>query len=139
MSRRLALLGLAAALAACAEGAQTAGRAAPEVAGTAGAAALIGTWTGVWDDDPRFTTSLVIDRVTEAGEVEGSYIFQRQRPFPFTTRLDGRSFRFEARNHPADVAAMVFTFTLRPDGRMTGSRQWRSGVNQTVLTRSGSR
>ncbi|WP_230167781.1 hypothetical protein [Roseomonas sp. CECT 9278] len=96
---------------------------------------LVGTWTGVWDNNPRFATSLIIERVTESGVIEGRYVFQRSQPVPFSSRRDGRSFRFEMSTY-AVQAPDVFTFTLQPDGRLSGSRQWLRGVNQTVLTRA---
>ncbi len=137
MHRRSIVIFSAAALAGCAAEAvppQPGG--VPGQSSAAAAASLVGTWSGVWNNDPRFTTSLTIDRVTDDGVLEGRYVFQRQQPFPFRARQEGRSFRFETPTRGGLQTANVFTFTLQPDGRLGGSHQWRDGVNETVLTRA---
>jgi class 3 adenylate cyclase len=87
--------------------------------------AFYGRWVGVWDDNPRATTSLTIEFISPTGHVTGSYVFM------------GRSSKFIAKitdNTLSVDSFYKFTFRLRPDGKMEGTRNDSGMLNTTVLT-----
>jgi class 3 adenylate cyclase len=82
-----------------------------------------GRWEGIWDNDPRATTSLTIESVTPTGEVAGSYVFMSGSPSKFVTRINGNAISFS-----------ILIFRIRPDGKMEGIRNASGVLNTTVLT-----
>jgi class 3 adenylate cyclase len=88
---------------------------------------LVGRWEGVWDNNPRLTTSLTIESVTRTGEVTGSYVFISESPTKFATRIADNAITFGS--------PYKFTFRLRPDGKMEGTRSGFGLLNTIVLTK----
>jgi class 3 adenylate cyclase len=94
-------------------------------------AAFSGRWVGIWDNNPRYTTSLTIESVSPTGDVTGSYVYMSQNPFKFVAKITDHAINF--------AGFYKFTFRLRPDGKMVGTRNDDSGVlNTTVLIRDQS-
>ena len=83
-------------------------------------------WTGVWDNDPRYTTSLTIDSVSPTGEVTGSYEFMGQSA-KFAAKITDNTINFGS--------GAKFAFRLRPDGKMEGTRNVSGVLNTTLLAR----
>jgi hypothetical protein len=89
-------------------------------------AAFSGRWVGVWDDNPIATTSLTIESVTPTRDVTGSYVFMSSTPIKFMATIIENTITF---------GSFPFTFKLRPDGKMEGTRNANGVLNTTVLTR----
>jgi class 3 adenylate cyclase len=91
--------------------------------------AFSGRWVGVWDNDPQYTTSLIIESISPTGDVTGSYIFMGNPSKFMATIIDGAiSFG----------SFYKFMFRLRPDSKMEGTRSAAGILNTTVLTRDQS-
>lgn len=90
-------------------------------------AAFSGRWVGIWDNYPTATTSLIIESVSSTGDVTGSYVFMSETPTKLMTKIVDNAIHF------GDVNK--FTFRLRPDGKMEGTRNASGVLNTTVLTR----
>lgn len=73
------------------------------------------------------TTTLIVENVSAAGEMTGSYQFQSATPDRIRTQITENTIRFGGR--------VRFTFTLLPDGRMSGERVMPQLTNTTMLTR----
>ncbi len=93
-------------------------------------AAFSGRWLGIWDNDPQYTTSLTIESVSPTGDVTGSYVFMSGNPTKFVTKITDDTINFGS--------VYKFTFRLRPDGKMEGTRNASGILNTTVLTRDQS-
>jgi hypothetical protein len=93
-------------------------------------AAFSGRWVGIWDNDPLYTTSLSIESVSPTGDVTGSYVFMSANPTKFVTKITDNTINFGS--------FYKFTFRLRPDGKMEGTRNASGVLNTTVLTRDQS-
>jgi class 3 adenylate cyclase len=93
-------------------------------------AAFPGRWIGIWDNDPQYTTSLIIEGVSPTGDVTGAYVFMSGSPTKFTTKITDDTIRFGS--------VHKFMFSLRPDGKMEGTRNAAGVLNTTVLTRDQS-
>jgi class 3 adenylate cyclase len=91
-------------------------------------AAFSGRWVGFWDNNPEFTTSLIIESVTPTGDVTGSYVFMSSAPTKFVATIIDNTINF----------GFYLTFKLRPDGKMEGTRNANGVLNTTVLTRDES-
>jgi class 3 adenylate cyclase len=87
--------------------------------------AFYGRWVGVWDNNPRFTTSLTIEFISQTGDVTGSYVFMG-RSSKFVAKITDNTLSFDG--------FYKFTFRLRPDGKMEGTRNDSGMLNTTVLT-----
>jgi hypothetical protein len=93
-------------------------------------AALTGRWLGIWDNNPIATTSLSIESVSPTGDVTGSYVFMSANPIKFVTKITDDTINFGS--------FYKFTFKLRSDGKMEGTRYGSGVLNTTVLTRDQS-
>ncbi|HEY1431447.1 MAG TPA: adenylate/guanylate cyclase domain-containing protein [Stellaceae bacterium] len=94
-------------------------------------AAFSGRWVGIWDNNPRYTTSLTIESVSPTGDVTVSYVYMSGNPSKFVAKITDHTLNFSG--------FYKFTFRLRPDGKMVGTRSDDSGVlNTTVLIRDQS-
>jgi class 3 adenylate cyclase len=91
---------------------------------------FLGRWVGIWDNNPEFTTSLIIEPVTPSGDVTGSYVFMSFAPTKFVATIIDDTINFGGFYH--------FVFKLRPDGKMEGTRSAKGVLNTTVLTRDES-
>ena len=90
-------------------------------------AAFLGRWVGVWDDNALWTTSLTIESVSPAGDVTGSYVYMSDNPARFVSKVTDNTISFGGR--------YKFTFRLRRDGSMEGTRNDSGLLNTTVLVR----
>jgi class 3 adenylate cyclase len=90
-------------------------------------AALSGRWVGIWDNEPTATTSLIIESVTPPRDVTGSYVFMSSTPIKFVATIIENTITFGGLHR--------FTFKLRPDGKIEGTRNANGAFNTTVLTR----
>ena len=86
-----------------------------------------GRWVGIWDNNPLYTTSLLIESVSSTGDVTGSYIFMSHNPLRFATKIIDNTISFG-----------ILTFRLRPDGKLEGARNDSGLLNTTVLHRDQS-
>ena len=93
-------------------------------------AAFSGRWVGFWDNDPQYTTSLIIEAVSPTGDVTGSYVFMSETPTKFMTKIADDTIYFGG--------VHKFMFRLRPDDKMEGTRNASGVLNTTVLTRDQS-
>ena len=93
-------------------------------------AAFSGRWVGIWDNNPLATTSLTIESVSPTGDVTGSYVFMSGNPTKFVTKITDDTINFGSLHK--------FTFRLRPDGKMEGTRNDSGVLNTTVLIRDQS-
>jgi hypothetical protein len=91
-------------------------------------AAFSGRWVGIWDNNPRWTTSLTIESVSPTGDVICSYVFMSENPSKFAAKITDDTINFGNR--------YKFTFRLRPDGKMEGTRNDSGLLNTTILIRS---
>jgi hypothetical protein len=89
-------------------------------------AAFSGRWVGIWDNNPQSTTSLTIESVSPTGDVTGSYVYMGN-PSMFAVKITDGTINFGSR--------YKFTFRLRPDGKMEGTRNDSGLLNTTVLMR----
>jgi hypothetical protein len=83
-------------------------------------------WVGIWDNNPLYT-SLTIESVSPTGDVIGSYVFMSANPSKFLARIVNDTITFGS--------FARFTFWLRPDGKMEGTRNVSGVLNTTVLIR----
>jgi class 3 adenylate cyclase len=95
--------------------------------GNSNFAAFSGHWVGIWDNNPLYTTSLTIESVKPTGDVIGSYVYMSGSPSKFLARIVNDTITFGS--------FARFTFWLRPDGKMEGTRNVSGVLNTTVLTR----
>jgi hypothetical protein len=86
--------------------------------------AFSGRWVGIWDNNPLATTSLTIESVSSTGDVTGSYVFMSENRSKFVAKIADNTINFG-----------IFTFRLRPDGKMEGTRNYSGVLNTTVLIR----
>ena len=93
-------------------------------------AAFSGRWVGIWDNNPIATTSLIIESVSPTGDVTGSYVFMSGNPTKLVTKITDDTINFGS--------LYKFTFRLRPDGKIEGTRYGSGVLNTTVLTRDQS-
>lgn len=93
-------------------------------------AAFSGRWVGIWDNNPVATTSLIIESVSPTGDVTGSYVFMSGNPTKLVTKITDDTINFGS--------LYKFTFRLRPDGKIEGTRYGSGVLNTTVLTRGSS-
>ena len=87
--------------------------------------AFYGRWVGVWDNNPIATTSLTIEFISPTGDVTGSYVFMG-KPSKLVAKITDNTLSFGS--------LCKFTFRLRPDGKMEGTRNDSGMLNTTVLT-----
>jgi class 3 adenylate cyclase len=90
-------------------------------------AAFSGRWVGIWDNNPLYTTSLTIESVSPTGDVTGSYVYWSENRSKFAAKIADNTINFGSR--------YKFTFRLRPDGKMEGTRDDSGVLNTTVLSR----
>src|SRR6516225_3841458 len=93
-------------------------------------AAFSGRWVGIWNNNPPYTTSLTIESVSPTGDVTGSYVFMSGDPAKFVAKITDNTITF---GNP-----YKFTFRLRPDDKMEGTRNRSGLLDTTVLTRDQS-
>jgi class 3 adenylate cyclase len=98
--------------------------------GNSNFAAFSGRWVGTWDNNPQYTTSLTIESVNPTGDVVGSYVFMAAQPTKFLARIVNDTITFGG--------LARFTFWLRPDGKIEGTRNVSGVLNTTVLIRDQS-
>jgi hypothetical protein len=89
-----------------------------------------GRWVGNWDNNPLYATSLTIESVSLTEDVTGSYVYMSRDPIKFVARITDNTITFGSRTK--------FTFRLRPDGKMEGTRNDSGVLNTIVLTRDQS-
>ena len=92
-------------------------------------ASFSGRWIGIWDNNPIATTSLIIESVSSTGDVTGSYVFMGNAS-KFAAKITDDAITFGSLSK--------FTFRLRPDGKMEGTRYDSGVLNTTVLIRDHS-
>jgi class 3 adenylate cyclase len=85
-----------------------------------------GHWQGIWDNNPQATTSLTIESVSPTGDVIGSYVFMSGDPTRFVARIVDNTISFGSSSR--------FTFKIRPDGKMEGTRNLAGQLDTAVLT-----
>jgi class 3 adenylate cyclase len=90
-------------------------------------AAFSGRWVGIWDNNPLYTTSLTIESVSPTGDVTGSYVYWSENHAKFAAKIADNTINFGSPNK--------FTFRLRPDGKMEGTRNRAGILNTTILSR----
>lgn len=90
-------------------------------------AAFHGRWTGFWDSESSWSTVLNVTSVAPSGEVAGTYAFMQSTPFPFRSRIENGAFSFGRTTQ--------FVFTMRPDGKLAGTRSAGSVTNTAVLSK----
>ena len=130
MRQQILMLSLLCGLSACGQEVQQARSAAsPGATTSALTPGFAGAWVGVWDGWSVDPVQVTVSRVTADGEVFGSYQYGQNRARPFRQRLDGNAFGFP-------IGESSFTFTLQPDGKLRGIRQFPGGINTALLTRS---
>lgn len=94
-------------------------------------AAFSGRWVGIWDNNPLYTTSLIIESVSPTGDVTGWYVFYWSENYSkFAAKIADNTITFGRR--------YKFTFRLRPDSKMEGTRSSSVLLDRTVLTRDRS-
>ena len=93
-------------------------------------AAFSGRWVGIWDNNPLYPTSLTIESVSPTGDVAGSYVFMLENHAKFVAKITDNAINFGS--------IRKFTFRLRPDGKMAGTRNDFGVLNTTVLIRDQS-
>jgi class 3 adenylate cyclase len=98
--------------------------------GNSNFAAFSGRWVGIWDNNPLYTTSLTIESVSPTGDVTGSYVFMSGNPSKFLAKIVNDTITFGS--------FARFTFWLRPDGKMEGTRNVSGVLNTSVLIRDQS-
>src|SRR5439155_668991 len=76
--------------------------------------AFSGRWVGIWDNDPQYTTSLIIESIGPTGDVTGSYVFMGH-PSKFMATIIDDTISFGS--------FYKFMFRLRSDGKMEGTRK----------------
>ena len=86
-----------------------------------------GHWVGIRDNNPIWTTSLTIESVNPTGDVTGSYVYMSGNPSKFVAKITDNTINFGGH--------YKFTFRLRPDGKMEGTRNDSGLLNATVLIR----
>jgi class 3 adenylate cyclase len=83
-----------------------------------------GHWAGIWDNNPLYSTSLIFDSISPTGDVAGSYFFMSENPSRFVAKIANDTIKFG-----------VFTFKLRPDGQLEGTRNASGLLSTAVLHR----
>jgi class 3 adenylate cyclase len=90
--------------------------------------AFAGHWVGIWDSNPIATTTLTIESVSSTGDVSGSYVFMSYPSSRFVAQIIDNTITFGS--------LCKFTFRLRPDNKMEGTRNDSGVLNTTVLSQA---
>lgn len=90
-------------------------------------AGFAGRWTGFWDGPGETATVLNVLSINPDGQIRGTYQFRQFAPTQFNSKIENNAFSFGS--------AAQFTFTLLPNGRLSGTRMSGSQFDRITLSR----